>query len=98
VFEALPEPGGMMRYGIPEYRLPREVLAGEIEEIKGVGVDIRVNTRINSVDELFEHGYHAIFLAIGAHQGVKLRIEGEDSPEVMEGVSFLREINIGEQS
>ena len=95
VFEALPEPGGMMRYGIPEYRLPREVLATEIEEISGVGVDIRVNTRISSVDELFEHGYHAIFLAVGAHQGAKLRIEGEDSPEVMEGVSFLREINIG---
>ena len=95
VFEAFPEPGGMMRYGIPEYRLPREVLAGEIEEIKGVGVDIRVNTMISSVDELFEHGYHAIFLAIGAHQGAKLRIEGEDSPEVMEGVSFLREINMG---
>jgi len=95
VFEALPEPGGMMRYGIPEYRLPREVLAGEIEEIKGVGVDIRVNTMISSVDELFEHDYHAIFLAIGAHQGAKLRIEEEDSPEVMEGVSFLREINIG---
>jgi NADH-quinone oxidoreductase subunit F len=95
VFEALPEPGGMMRYGIPEYRLPREVLAEEIEEIKNVGVDIRINTRINSVDELFEHGYHAIFLAIGAHQGAKLRIEGEDSPEVREGVSFLREINMG---
>ena len=95
VFETLPEPGGMMRYGIPEYRLPREVLAKEIEEIRGVGVDIRINTRISSVDELFEHGYHAIFLAIGAHQGAKLRIEGEDSPEVMEGVSFLREINIG---
>jgi NADH-quinone oxidoreductase subunit F len=95
VFEALPEPGGMMRYGIPEYRLPREVLAEEIEEIKSVGVDIRINTRINSVDELFEHGYHAIFLAIGAHQGAKLRIEGEDSPEVREGVSFLREINMG---
>jgi len=95
VFEALPEPGGMMRYGIPEYRLPREVLAKEIEEIRGVGVDIRVNTRISSADELFEHGYHAIFLAIGAHQGAKLRIEGEDSPEVMEGVSFLREINMG---
>ena len=95
VFEALPQPGGMMRYGIPEYRLPREVLATEIEEISGVGVDIRVNTRISSVDELFEHGYHAIFLAVGAHQGAKLRIEGEDSPEVMEGVSFLREINIG---
>jgi len=95
VFEALPEPGGMMRYGIPEYRLPREVLADEIEEIRGVGVDIRTNTRTDSVDELFENGYNAIFLAIGAHQGAKLRIEGEDSPEVMEGVSFLREINIG---
>ena len=95
IFETLPEPGGMMRYGIPEYRLPREVLAEEIEEIKSVGVDIRTNTRISSVDELFDHGYHAIFLAIGAHQGAKLRIEGEDSPEVMEGVSFLREINIG---
>jgi len=95
VFEALPEPGGMMKYGIPEYRLPRAVLVGEIEEIRGVGVDIRTNTRIDSVDKLFEHGYHAIFFAIGAHQGAKLRIEGEDSPEVMEGVSFLREINIG---
>jgi NADH-quinone oxidoreductase subunit F len=95
VFETLPEPGGMMRYGIPEYRLPREVLAEEIEEIKSTGVDIRTNTGVSSVDELFEHGYHAIFLAIGAHQGAKLRIEGEDSPEVMEGVSFLREINIG---
>jgi len=95
VFETLPEPGGMMRYGIPEYRLPREVLAEEIGEIKSVGVDIRTNTRISSVDELFEHGYHAIFVAIGAHQGAKLRIEGEDSPEVMEGVSFLREINLG---
>jgi NADH-quinone oxidoreductase subunit F len=97
VFEALPEPGGMMRYGIPEYRLPREVLAQEIEEIRGVGVAIRANTRISSVDELFEHGYHAIFIAIGAHQGAKLRIEGEDSPEVMEGVSFLREINMGNE-
>jgi len=95
VFETLPEPGGMMRYGIPEYRLPREVLTQEIEEIRGVGVDIRVNTRINSVDELFENGYHAIFLAIGAHQGTKMGVEGEDSPGVMEGVSFLREISIG---
>jgi len=97
VFETLPEPGGMMRYGIPEYRLPREVLAEEIEEIRGVGVDIKVNTRISSVDELLENGYHAIFLAIGAHQGAKLGVEGEDSPGVMEGVSFLREINMGDE-
>ncbi len=95
VFETLPEPGGMMRYGIPEYRLPREVLAEEIEEIRSAGVDIRTNTKANSLDELFEKGYNAIFLAIGAHQGAKLGIEGEDSPGVMEGVSFLREINMG---
>ncbi len=94
-FEALPEPGGMMRYGIPEYRLPREVLTEEIEEIRNVGVDIRTNAKINSLDGLFAGGYNAIFLAIGAHQGAKLRIEGEDSPEVMEGISFLREINMG---
>ena len=95
VFEVLPEPGGMMRYGIPEYRLPREVLTEEIEEIRSVGVDIRTNAKINSLDGLFADGYNAIFLAIGAHQGAKLRIEGEDSPEVMEGISFLREINMG---
>ena len=95
VLEALPGLGGMMRYGIPEYRLPREALAGEIEEIKGVGVDMRTNTKVSSLDELFQDGYDAIFLAIGAHQGAKLGIEGEDSPEVREGVSFLREINMG---
>ena len=95
VFETLPEPGGMMRYGIPEYRLAREVLIEEIEEIKSVGIDIRTNTRISSVDGLFEDGYNAIFLAIGAHQGTELGIEGEDSLGVMEGVSFLREINMG---
>jgi NADH-quinone oxidoreductase subunit F len=97
VFETLPEPGGMMRYGIPEYRLPRKVLAEEIDEIKSIGVDIRTKTRVSSVDKLFEDGYHAVFLAIGAHEGAKLRIEGEDSPEVMEGVSFLREINMGKK-
>ena len=95
VFEALPEPGGMMRYGIPEYRLPRKVLSDEIEEIRNVGVDIRTNTRVNSIDELFEDGHNAIFLAIGAHQGTKLGIEEEDIPEVMDGVSFLREISKG---
>jgi NADH-quinone oxidoreductase subunit F len=95
VFEALPEPGGMMRYGIPEYRLPREVVAGEIEEIKRIGVDIKTNSRAASVDELLKGGYNAVFLAIGAHQGSRLRIEGEDNPGVVDGVSFLREISMG---
>ncbi|MDI6814639.1 MAG: FAD-dependent oxidoreductase [Dehalococcoidales bacterium] len=97
VFEALPEPGGMMRVGIPDYRLPKEILNAEIEEIKGIGVEIRTNTRVDSLEGLFEQGYDAIFLAMGAHQGVKLGIEGEDSPKVKEGVSFLRDVNLGKE-
>ena len=97
VFEALPEPGGMMRVGIPAYRLPRDVLRGEIEEIKRVGFDIKTETRIDSVDTLFQDGYEAILVALGAHKGVRMGIEGENSPGVLEGVSFLREVALGRE-
>jgi len=97
VFEALPEPGGMMRVGIPDYRLPKDRLGAEIEEIKAVGVEIRTNTKVDSVEGLFEQGYEAIFLAIGAHQGIRLGVEGEDDPRVMECVSFLREVSLGKE-
>ncbi len=95
VFEALPEPGGMMRVGIPDYRLPKDVLEAEIKEIESIGVDIKANTPVDSLDELFKTGYNAIFLATGAHQGVKIGVKGEDSPRVMECVSFLREVSVG---
>jgi NADPH-dependent glutamate synthase beta subunit-like oxidoreductase len=97
VFEALPEPGGMMRVGIPEYRLPRDVLAAEIDIIQEAGVEIRTNTRIESIDSLFEEGYDAIFVAIGAHQGTKISVEGEDLPGVVDGATFLREVNLGQK-
>jgi formate dehydrogenase alpha subunit len=97
VFEVLPEPGGMMRVGIPEYRLPRDVLRDEIQEIEMVGVEIRLNTRVESVDSLFEQGYQAVFLAIGAHKEMKLGIDGEDLPNVIGCVEFLRRFNLGEQ-
>ncbi len=97
VFEALPRPGGMMLVGIPEYRLPRDVLNSEIEEIKNIGVDIILNTRIKSLDSLFEQGYDAIFLGVGAHQGIRLGVEGEDLPGVVESVEFLRRGNLGER-
>ncbi|MBA7605288.1 Ferredoxin--NADP reductase [subsurface metagenome] len=97
VFEALPEPGGMMRVGIPDYRLPKDILRAEIEEIKAVGVDIRTNAKVDSPEKLFDQGYNAIFLAIGAHQGMRLGVDGEDSPKVMECVSFLRESNLGKE-
>jgi len=97
VFESFPEPGGMMRVGIPEYRLPREVLTEEIEEIKRVGVEILTNTKVKSVSDLFKEGYDAVLLAVGTHRSSKLGIEGEDSPEVREGISFLRDVNLGEK-
>ncbi len=95
VFEELPKAGGMMRVGIPDYRLPKDILDAEIGEIQKVGVDIKLNTRIESIDGLFEQGYDAIFLALGAHRGTKMRVEGEDSPGVVEGVTFLRDISLG---
>jgi len=97
VFEALPEPGGMMRVGIPDYRLPKDKLRAEIGEIEDIGVDIKTNTPVNSLDELFKQGYDAVFLATGAHQGVKIGVEGEDSPGVMECVSFLRDVSLGRE-
>jgi formate dehydrogenase alpha subunit len=97
VFEALPEPGGMMRVGIPEYRLPRNILRDEILVIEMTGVEIRLNTRVESLDSLFEKGYQAIFLAIGAHKEMKLGVEGEDLPGVIGCVEFLRRFNLGEK-
>jgi NADH-quinone oxidoreductase subunit F len=97
VFEALPEPGGMMRVGIPDYRLPKDILKTEIKEVENIGVEIRTNTRVDSLDELFKQGYNAIFLAVGAHQGVKIGVEGEDSPRVIGCVDFLREVSLGKK-
>jgi formate dehydrogenase alpha subunit len=97
VFEALPEPGGMMRVGIPEYRLPRDILRNEIQEIEEAGIELRLNTRVDSVEHLFEQGYNAIFLGIGAHEEIKLGVEGEDSPGVIGCVEFLRCFNLGEK-
>jgi len=97
VFEALPEPGGMMRFGIPDYRLPKDILRTEIKRIEDIGVEIRTNTKVDSIEKLFEEGYNAAFLAIGAHQGLSIGVDGEDSPRVMEGVTFLREVSLGKR-
>ena len=97
VFEALPEPGGMMRVGIPEYRLPRDILGSEIEHIKSAGVEIKLNTRVEAIDPLFEQGYNAVFLGVGAHEGMRLGVEGEDLPGVIESADFLRRVNLGEK-
>lgn len=95
VFEAYLELGGMLRVGIPQYRLPRDVLDIEVQRLMEMGVEIRTNTRVVSLDLLFDMGYKAIFLTIGAHQSLRLGIEGEDSPGVVDGATFLREVNLG---
>jgi formate dehydrogenase alpha subunit len=97
IFEALPEPGGMMRVGIPEYRLPRDILRDEIREIEKTGVEVKLNARVESLDSLFGQGYQAIFLAIGAHKEMKLGVQGEDLPGVIGCVEFLRRFNLGEK-
>ncbi len=97
VFEALPEPGGMMRVGIPDYRLPKDILRAEIKEIEDIGVEIKTNAKIDSTDSLFKDGYNAVFLALGAHGGISMGVEGEDSPRVIECVDFLRDINLGKE-
>ncbi len=97
VLEALPEPGGMMRVGIPGYRLPEEVLDKEIEVIRSTGVEIKASTRVESLDSLREQGYNAIFLATGAHQGTRMGVEGEDDDGVVEAVSFLKDASQGKE-
>lgn len=97
VFEALPEAGGMMRLGIPRFELPTEVIEKEIDEIKALGVDIRTGSKVESLEWLFREGYQAVFVATGAYREPKLGIEGEDGPGVMNGVSFLGAVALGEQ-
>ncbi len=96
VFEKLPKAGGQMRYGIPSYRLPREVLDREIEEICAAGVKIVCNSSVENAAELKNQGYDVVFTAIGTHLGSKLPLPGNDLPGVYVNAEFLRAINLGE--
>ncbi|MCX7912014.1 MAG: FAD-dependent oxidoreductase, partial [Dehalococcoidales bacterium] len=95
VFEMLPLAGGMLRVGIPRYRLPAEVLDSEIDYIRRAGVTILTNHRVNSIAELREQGFDAVFLACGAHAGRRMNVPGENSPGVIDCVSFLRDVALG---
>jgi formate dehydrogenase beta subunit len=97
VFERLPVAGGMLRTGIPAYRLPREILDKEIDVIKEMGVEIKTDTEIKTLDALFEQGYDAIYIGTGAHEGLKMNIAGEESSGVTDCVSFLRKVNLGQK-
>jgi len=95
IFEALPVAGGMMRVGIPAYRLPRHVLQREIDDILELGVELKLYSPVSDINRLFDEGYEAVFLAIGAHEPQHLGIPGEDAEGVYHGVPFLRMVNLG---
>lgn len=98
VFEALDMPGGMMRYGIPEYRLPREVIDREVGVLESLGVEFRYRTPLTEsfgIAELRHLGYNAVFLGIGAGRGRDLKIIGNDLDGVVTAVDFLLNINRG---
>ena len=98
IFEKMPEPGGMMRYGIPEYRLPRDILAEEIDVVRQMGAELKCNVAFGSdvtLESLKADGFNACFLAIGLHGGRRLGVENEDVAGVLQGVDFLREAAMG---
>ncbi|MBW1797446.1 MAG: FAD-dependent oxidoreductase, partial [Deltaproteobacteria bacterium] len=101
IFEELPVAGGMLRVGIPEYRLPRDVIKDEIDAIERLGVEIQTGVRVGrdvSIEDLKEQGYKSFFLGVGAHKGLKLRIPGEDDFEgFVDATAFLRKVNLGER-
>jgi len=100
IFEAMPKLGGMLRYGIPEYRLPKKVLDWEIQGILDLGVEARTNVRFGrdfDLEYLLVEGYKAVFIAAGAWNCSKMRVEGEDDIEgVLPGTEFLMQQAMGQ--
>ncbi len=99
IFEALTKLGGMMAVGIPEFRLPRDVLDKETGIIRKLGVDIKLNTRVGKdikIEDL-KKDYNAVFIAVGAHKGGSLGIENEKAGGVIDGTEFLYKVNTGEK-
>lgn len=97
IFEAYSEPGGMMRYGIPSYRLPNYILKQELDAILDLGIELECNVKVGvniPMDQLRQN-YDAVFLGMGAQKGVTIDIVGNDAQNVFSGVEFLHEVNSG---
>lgn len=99
LFEALPELGGMVRYGIPRFRLPWELLDNEIQSILDLGVDVRTGQKLGedfTIASLKKNGFDAVLLAVGAHRTKPMRVGNEDASGVIGGIDFLRKVVLGE--
>ena len=97
VFEARSEPGGMPLTGIPRFRLPKKILDSEISKLHQMGVEMSINQKVESIDDLINEGFDAVLLAVGAHGDIPLGIEGENHPSIMGAVQFLRRVNLNER-
>ncbi|MDH7479429.1 MAG: NADH-quinone oxidoreductase subunit NuoF, partial [Syntrophomonadaceae bacterium] len=99
VFEALPIAGGMLAVGIPDYRLPADILKADIKAIEDMGVEIKYNTRFGkdiTFEDLKAQGFDAVYLAIGAHEDQKLGVPGEDLAGVISGIGFLKDVKLSQ--
>ena len=99
IFDSSPQPGGMMRYGIPQYRLPREILDREIKDILDLGIEFRACQILGqdfSLDQLKNSGYDAVFLSVGAQLSQRIPLKGCNAPDILWGVEFLRRVAEGE--
>lgn len=98
VLDAMPQMGGMLRYGIPEYRLPKALLDKEIAQIEALGVELRTNVKIgaDTTVEALRAEYDAVVLAAGAWNSSKMRVTGEEHKAVVGGIDFLRTVALGE--
>ena len=95
IFEAEPEPGGILRWGIPAYRLPKEVLARDVANVTALGVRIETGRKVSSIAALRDQGFDAVFLATGDRGGRKLQVPGEELSGVQDAVEYLHRINEG---
>ena len=94
VFEMMPQPGGMLRYGIPEYRLPKDLMDREIQHVWDLGVDLQLNVKLSqdfTIDDLFAQGFDAVYIGIGAWTSNPLSVPGEDAEGVVNAIQFLAE-------
>ncbi|HSQ18291.1 MAG TPA: FAD-dependent oxidoreductase, partial [Anaerolineales bacterium] len=95
VFEAMPVAGGMLRLGVPEFRLPAAIIEREVQDVIDLGVELRLNTQVNNLDDLFAAGFSAVLIAVGAHEGIRLPIPGANLEGVLINTRFLRDVRLG---
>ncbi|MBM3181156.1 MAG: FAD-binding protein [Chloroflexi bacterium] len=95
IFEAMPVAGGMLRLGVPEFRLPAEIIEREVADIVDLGVELRLNTPVTNLDDLFNEGFTSVLISVGAHEGVRLPIPGANLEGVLINTQFLKDVRLG---